>query len=74
MVELPKAPKVSDLVDVVVALDARVTELEGIASTNRARLDAIDERAGRIRAAGRRELEHLKRQVNRERWVRGRRR
>jgi hypothetical protein len=65
MVEIPKTPKLPDLVEVVVALDARVSELEGIAASNRARLDSLDAGVD----SRRREVEGIRARLDRERFV-----
>ncbi len=65
MLELPKNPKVVDLVEVVVSLDGRISELEGIAASNRARLDALDAGVD----SRRREVEGIRARLDRERFV-----
>jgi len=60
--ELPKLPKVADLVDVVVALDVRITELEQYVARNDGRITSLEGRTAASTAA-------LKAQFDRDRWL-----
>ena len=64
MLELPKIPKIADLVPVLVVLDERVSELEHIAASNKARLDAL----GSGVSDRQQEIGRLRSEVERERW------
>lgn len=64
MLELPKIPKITDLVDAVGVLDGRVSALELIAASNKARLDALGDGV----SDRQREIDRLRSEVERERW------
>ena len=66
MLDLPKSPKVADVAAALVAVEERITALEVLASSNRARLDAIDTTA---RTAGA-EAAGVRAVLERERFLR----